>query len=72
LLRSVKGSHSGVSPSECLGLGFALGEKCMEGLHQLRTVREETVIKVHESNELAEMVLGLGLWKVTDSLNFLR
>jgi len=44
----------------------------MEGLHQLRTVREETVIKVHESNEPVEMVLGLGLWKVTDSLNFLR
>ena len=40
----------------------------MEGLHQVGTVREKTVIKVHDANELT---LGLWLGKVTNSLNFL-
>ena len=43
----------------------------MEGLHQVGTVREKTVIKVQEANELTQLALGLCLGKVTNSLNFL-
>ena len=38
----------------------------MEGLHQVGTVREKSMIKVHKMTQVA---LRLGLW---DSLNFLR
>ena len=44
----------------------------MEGLHQVGTVREKSVIKVHKSNKLAQLALILGLRKVTNGLNFHR
>ena len=44
----------------------------MEGLHQVGTVREKSVIKVHKTNELTQLALRLGLWEIADGLNFLR
>ena len=43
----------------------------MERLHQLSTVREETVVQIDESNETTELMLCLRLWKVVDGLDFL-
>jgi hypothetical protein len=33
---------------------------------------EETVVKIHESYEPAELALCLWLWVIVDGLNFLR
>ena len=44
----------------------------MEGLHQGGTVREKSMIKVHESNKLTQLALRLGLRKIANGLNFHR
>ncbi len=40
----------------------------MEGLHQVGTVREKSMIKVYEYNEPTQLALRLGLRKVTNGL----
>ena len=43
----------------------------MKGLHQVGTMREKSVVKVHKTNKLMQLALRLGLWKIMDGLNFL-
>ena len=38
-------------------------------MHELSTMRDKAEIKVHQSNELAQLALKLGEWEITDSLH---
>ena len=41
-----------------MGLTFACGKESMKGLHKVSTVRDEMVIKVHQSEEAAKLAGG--------------
>ena len=52
LLGGVESGQGVLIPVECLGLWLGGSEESMEGLHQVSTVGEKTVVKIHESSEL--------------------
>ena len=41
------------------------------GLHQVGSVGEKSVVNVYKTDKLTLLALRLGLWKITDGLNFL-
>ena len=47
IFRGSEGSNCVISPGEGLGLRLAGGKERVEGLHEVCTVREEPVVKVH-------------------------